>query len=91
MTHQRELPAWLSFPDFERVEWLNSVLAQLWPHAAAAVVAQARPVVTTLGQRIKPTPGSAIRTALAVQMERKPQCSGHVHKTALHIKTWKRI
>ncbi|XP_061217817.1 extended synaptotagmin-1, partial [Neopsephotus bourkii] len=26
-----ELPAWISFPDVERAEWLNKVLAQAWP------------------------------------------------------------
>ncbi|XP_036255647.1 extended synaptotagmin-1 [Molothrus ater] len=26
-----ELPAWVSFPDVERAEWLNKVLAQAWP------------------------------------------------------------
>jgi len=27
----QDLPAWVFFPDFERVEWLNRVLDQLWP------------------------------------------------------------
>ncbi|KAM6106254.1 extended synaptotagmin-1 [Pterocles gutturalis] len=26
-----ELPAWVNFPDLERAEWLNKVLAQAWP------------------------------------------------------------
>lgn len=26
-----ELPAWVSFPDVERAEWLNKILAQTWP------------------------------------------------------------
>ncbi|XP_053907435.1 extended synaptotagmin-1 isoform X2 [Cuculus canorus] len=26
-----ELPAWVTFPDVERAEWLNKVLAQAWP------------------------------------------------------------
>ncbi|KAM4644112.1 LOW QUALITY PROTEIN: extended synaptotagmin-1 [Amazona ochrocephala] len=26
-----ELPAWVSFPDVERAEWVNKVLAQAWP------------------------------------------------------------
>jgi len=26
-----ELPAWVFFPDVERVEWVNRVVAQLWP------------------------------------------------------------
>ncbi|CAM9357731.1 unnamed protein product [Lampetra planeri] len=28
--HQ-DLPAWVQFPDVERVEWLNKVLVQVWP------------------------------------------------------------
>ena len=27
----QDLPAWVFFPDFERVEWLNRVVDQLWP------------------------------------------------------------
>ncbi|CAO2581898.1 Extended synaptotagmin-1 [Lemmus lemmus] len=27
----RELPAWVSFPDVEKVEWLNKIVAQVWP------------------------------------------------------------
>ncbi|XP_068935291.1 extended synaptotagmin-1 [Petaurus breviceps papuanus] len=27
----RELPAWVSFPDVEKVEWLNKIVAQAWP------------------------------------------------------------
>ncbi|XP_023613712.1 extended synaptotagmin-1 [Myotis lucifugus] len=30
MSH-RELPAWVSFPDVEKVEWLNKIVAQVWP------------------------------------------------------------
>ncbi|KAM9514566.1 extended synaptotagmin-1 [Guaruba guarouba] len=26
-----ELPAWVSFPDVEKAEWVNKVLAQAWP------------------------------------------------------------
>uniref|UniRef100_A0A8C4VQ55 Synaptotagmin SMP domain-containing protein n=1 Tax=Gopherus evgoodei TaxID=1825980 RepID=A0A8C4VQ55_9SAUR len=35
-THQgvafQHLPAWVHFPDVERVEWLNKVLLQAWPY-----------------------------------------------------------
>ncbi|XP_072624890.1 extended synaptotagmin-1 [Canis lupus baileyi] len=27
----RELPAWVSFPDVEKAEWLNKIVAQVWP------------------------------------------------------------
>lgn len=28
---KRDLPAWISFPDVEKVEWLNKILKQAWP------------------------------------------------------------
>ncbi|KAK2825080.1 hypothetical protein Q7C36_019007 [Tachysurus vachellii] len=28
---KRDLPAWVSFPDVEKVEWLNKILKQAWP------------------------------------------------------------
>ncbi|MCI4387626.1 hypothetical protein PGIGA_G00076430 [Pangasianodon gigas] len=28
---KRELPAWVNFPDVEKVEWLNKILKQAWP------------------------------------------------------------
>ncbi|KAG5682384.1 hypothetical protein PVAND_011737 [Polypedilum vanderplanki] len=28
-----DLPAWVFFPDIERVEWLNKILKQVWPNA----------------------------------------------------------
>ena len=32
-----ELPSWVNFPDVERVEWLNRILDQLWPHVGEFV------------------------------------------------------
>ncbi|XP_030065904.1 extended synaptotagmin-3 [Microcaecilia unicolor] len=28
----QQLPAWVHFPDVERVEWLNKILGQVWPY-----------------------------------------------------------
>ncbi|KAI5095972.1 extended synaptotagmin-1 isoform X1, partial [Silurus meridionalis] len=28
---KRELPAWVNFPDVEKVEWINKILKQAWP------------------------------------------------------------
>uniref|UniRef100_A0A4W4HLP7 Extended synaptotagmin-like protein 1a n=1 Tax=Electrophorus electricus TaxID=8005 RepID=A0A4W4HLP7_ELEEL len=28
---KRDLPAWVNFPDVEKVEWLNKILQQAWP------------------------------------------------------------
>ncbi|XP_067405674.1 extended synaptotagmin-3 isoform X2 [Emydura macquarii macquarii] len=32
MAGRQQLPAWVQFPDVERVEWLNKVLVQAWPY-----------------------------------------------------------
>ena len=32
----KDLPSWINFPDFERVDWLNALLGRLWPHVTAA-------------------------------------------------------
>ncbi|XP_076869937.1 extended synaptotagmin-1 [Brachyhypopomus gauderio] len=29
---KRDLPAWVNFPDVEKVEWLNKVIQQAWPY-----------------------------------------------------------
>ncbi|KAM3935180.1 extended synaptotagmin-1 [Leptodactylus fuscus] len=29
--NRKELPSWVTFPDVEKVEWLNKILAQMWP------------------------------------------------------------
>uniref|UniRef100_A0A8D0C6G4 Extended synaptotagmin 3 n=1 Tax=Salvator merianae TaxID=96440 RepID=A0A8D0C6G4_SALMN len=31
----QQLPAWVHFPDVERVEWLNKILEQTWPYFGA--------------------------------------------------------
>lgn len=36
------LPSWITFPDFERVGWVNEVLDQLWPYVNEAVCTTAR-------------------------------------------------
>ncbi|KAL3078792.1 hypothetical protein niasHS_014574 [Heterodera schachtii] len=27
-----DLPAWVQFPDIERIEWVNKIIQQIWPH-----------------------------------------------------------
>uniref|UniRef100_A0A183BMV6 C2 domain-containing protein n=1 Tax=Globodera pallida TaxID=36090 RepID=A0A183BMV6_GLOPA len=27
-----DLPAWVRFPDIERIEWVNKIIQQIWPH-----------------------------------------------------------
>ncbi|MEE6471476.1 hypothetical protein FKM82_009281 [Ascaphus truei] len=29
--NKKELPSWVTFPDVEKAEWVNKILAQLWP------------------------------------------------------------
>jgi len=31
------LPAWINYPEFEKVEWFNSLVANLWPHLDLAI------------------------------------------------------
>ena len=37
------MPSWVRYPDRERVGWVNDILSQLWPQAAAAAAVMARP------------------------------------------------
>ncbi|CAG9823457.1 unnamed protein product [Phaedon cochleariae] len=37
-----ELPSWVTFPDRERAEWLNEIIAQLWPSISSFVVKKCR-------------------------------------------------
>ncbi|KAF7637201.1 hypothetical protein Mgra_00003376, partial [Meloidogyne graminicola] len=32
LTNNNDLPAWVQFPDVERIEWVNRILLQLWPY-----------------------------------------------------------
>ncbi|KRY38015.1 Protein CLEC16A [Trichinella spiralis] len=34
VTQLKDLPTWVQFPDVERVEWINRVIAQTWPGIA---------------------------------------------------------
>lgn len=33
-----DIPTWVIFPDYERVEWLNKILKKMWPHVDKIVV-----------------------------------------------------
>ena len=33
----KEAPAWVKFPDVERVEWVNQITAIFWPHIGKLV------------------------------------------------------
>ncbi|XP_065052975.1 extended synaptotagmin-3-like [Rhopilema esculentum] len=31
LIQRRDLPSWVDFPDMQRAEWLNEIIAQMWP------------------------------------------------------------
>ena len=37
------MPSWVRYPDRERVGWVNDILSQLWPQAAAAAAVMVCP------------------------------------------------
>ena len=51
---QANLPAWVRYPDFERVQWLNDLIDQLWPNAAAAAAGIVREQLSPQLQANKP-------------------------------------
>nr|CAI5836272.1 unnamed protein product [Callosobruchus analis] len=47
-----ELPSWVLFPDRERAEWLNEIIAQLWPSISSHLVKRFRgPLQTNVRKR----------------------------------------
>ncbi|XP_008193857.1 extended synaptotagmin-2 [Tribolium castaneum] len=42
-----EIPSWVKFPDRERAEWLNQVIAQLWPTVESYIVKLFRTSIQT--------------------------------------------
>ena len=38
----QDLPNWVLFPDFERSEWFNKILDQLWPSIEGFIVTKVR-------------------------------------------------
>ena len=52
-----ELPPWVNYPEYERVTWLNTILAKLWPSVNEAVsnivAAKADPILEKLSDSLK--------------------------------------
>ena len=44
----------MKYPDNERVGWINDLLQQLWPHAAAAAAAKVREELEPALSKAKP-------------------------------------
>ncbi|KAL4853047.1 Synaptotagmin-2 [Chlorella vulgaris] len=49
------LPSWVQYPDFERVQWLDSIMKQLWPFAAQYVTSLAQETLPALLDESKPS------------------------------------
>lgn len=49
------LPAWVRYPDFERVQWINSLMDQLWPNVKAAAAGIVRNELSPMLQANKPS------------------------------------
>lgn len=51
---QVNLPAWARYPDFERVQWLNDLISQLWPNIKAASAGIVREQIDPMMRKFKP-------------------------------------
>ena len=49
-----DLPSWITFPDFERVGWVNDTMDQLWPYVNDAVSITVRERLNPLLAENKP-------------------------------------
>ncbi len=62
-TSREQLPPWLILPDVERVEWINSIVAAIWPHVGLYANKVLREVVEPIavealeGYKVKPLIG----------------------------------
>ncbi|XP_030765310.1 extended synaptotagmin-3-like [Sitophilus oryzae] len=43
----KDLPSWLNFPDREKAEWLNEIIAQLWPSLNCYIIKYCRGKIQT--------------------------------------------
>lgn len=52
--HNKTYPPWLTFPDYHRVDWINSLIEQMWPKVEAAAVKQAHEALDPLLKANRP-------------------------------------
>lgn len=71
-----DLPSWITFPDFERVGWVNDTIDQLWPYVNDAVSVATREQLNPLLAENKPGWISSIK------MFRLLSDQGHVLEAA---------
>ncbi|CAL5224210.1 g6855 [Coccomyxa viridis] len=70
------LPSWVNFPDFERVNWANLVIGQMWPSLSAYLQSQAHPQLDPLLAQNKPAWMDDIKLVRFELGETAPQVSG---------------
>ncbi|BDA48413.1 Synaptotagmin-2 [Coccomyxa sp. Obi] len=70
------LPSWINFPDFERVNWVNMVFTQLWPNLGAYFTKQAHPQLDPLLTQNKPSWIKDIKLIKFDLGEKAPHISG---------------
>ncbi|KAK9917790.1 hypothetical protein WJX75_008296 [Coccomyxa subellipsoidea] len=70
------LPSWINFPDFERVNWVNMVFSQLWPNLSAYFTKQAHPQLDPLLKGSKPAWIESIKLIKFDLGEKAPHISG---------------
>ncbi|KAK9843817.1 hypothetical protein WJX81_007480 [Elliptochloris bilobata] len=51
---EANMPSWVRYPDRERVGWVNDILSQLWPQAAAAAAVMVRETAEPLLAKNRP-------------------------------------
>eukprot|EP00270_Netrium_digitus_P009762 TRINITY_DN2990_c0_g1_i2.p1 TRINITY_DN2990_c0_g1~~TRINITY_DN2990_c0_g1_i2.p1 ORF type:complete len:626 (+),score=173.83 TRINITY_DN2990_c0_g1_i2:38-1879(+) len=55
-----QLPCWVSHPNTDRVDWINQLLGNLWPHIAKSIEPQIQSVAESMAQKYKPKQVDAI-------------------------------
>ena len=79
---QANLPAWIRYPDFERVQWVNDLIDQLWPNIKAAAAGIVREQIGPQLRENKPAWISDISVESFQLGEKAPRISAiKVHTT----------
>lgn len=54
---REDLPRWVKFPDVEKCEWLNLVVAKMWPYVKVVVARSMKEALVAELELVKPTVG----------------------------------
>ena len=91
------LPSWITFPDFERVGWVNDTIEQLWPYINDAICTSMRERLNPLLAQSKPGWISSIKLFRQAHPRlnvgqhcctRDQDCSGDHGHACMHASTW---